>query len=58
MDQRLERGALGLADQCFDQRLDVVHVVLHCRRQHPSQEARVKQRAAPKHIHTHNELHL
>lgn len=45
--QRLERGALGLADERFDERLDVVHAVLHGGRQHPPQEAGVEQRAGP-----------
>lgn len=47
MDQGLEGGALGLADQELDERLDVVHAVLHGCREHPPQKAGVKQRTTP-----------
>lgn len=51
--ERLEGRALGLADQSFDQRLDVVHVVLHRRQQHLPQEARVEERPRPARAHAH-----
>ena len=51
----LEGGAVRLTDECFHQSLDVLHAVLHGRKQHPPQEAGVEQRPGPAHTQ-HNEL--
>lgn len=53
VDQSFERGALRLTDQSLNERLDVIHAVLHCSHQHPPEEAYVEQRSRPAPAHMH-----
>lgn len=52
VNKRFERGTFRFTDESFDQCLDVVHTVLHCCKQHPSQETSIKERSWPGEAHT------